>query len=114
CSLACAPNCTTCEESMRAVEDARAVPGPELPVYQATVLADPFTSEVAVPNGGPETRSGVAVAVPPGKPSAAKAAAFVLVTDSVDALLPFSVTTPPVTVDGVVVPVSASTFESNV
>ena len=99
---------------MRTVEDARADPGPELPVYHCTVLAEPLTSDVADPSGEPETRSGAAVACPPGKPSAAKAAGFVLVTDSVDALLPFSVTAPPVTVDGVDVPVSASILESNV
>ena len=37
---------------MRAVDDARAEPGPELPVYQATVFDAPLTSDVAEPNGG--------------------------------------------------------------
>src|SRR5665213_347239 len=57
CSLACAPYCTVCDESIRAVDDARAEPGPELPVYQETVSAVPLTSDVAEPNGEPPTRS---------------------------------------------------------
>ena len=46
------------DESIRAVDDARADPGPELPVYQATVLAEAVTSDVAELNGVPLTRSG--------------------------------------------------------
>ena len=62
---------------MRAVDVERAEPGPELPVYQATVLAGvPLTSDVADPSGEPLTRSGgwVAVTVSAVKPSAANAA----------------------------------------
>ena len=40
-SLAWAPYCTVIAESIRAVADERAEPGPELPVYHCTVLADP-------------------------------------------------------------------------
>src|SRR5665213_290535 len=58
-SLACAPYCTVIAESMRAVDEARADPGPELPVYHCTVLAGvPATSDVAELNGVPLTRSG--------------------------------------------------------
>src|SRR5579864_3374513 len=101
---------------MRTVAVERAEPGPELPVYQATVLADPFASDVALPSGEPETRSGgcVAVAVPLAKPSAAKAAAFELVTERVAALSVCSVTTPPDTVDGVEVPVMESILLNSV
>ena len=58
CSLAWTPILTVSEVSIRAVDDARAEPGPELPVYQATVFAAPLTSDVADPNGVPPTRSG--------------------------------------------------------
>src|SRR5580692_6007982 len=70
CSLACAPYCTVIDGSIRAVDDARGL-APELPVYQATVSAEPLTSDVALLNGEPETRSGgcTAVTVAP-KPSA--------------------------------------------
>ena len=82
-SLACAPYCTVIEESIRAVDDARADPGPELPVYQDTVLALPFTSDVAELNGDPLTRSGGcgAVTLLPPKPSAVNAVEGVLVID---------------------------------
>src|SRR6516165_8228331 len=91
---------------MRTIEDARADPGPELPVYHCTVLAEPLTSDVADPRGEPETRSGVCVAVAvPEKPSAANAAAFELETDSVAASSVLSVIAPPWTVEGVEVPV---------
>ena len=93
----------------------RAGPGPELPVYQATVLADPLTRLVADPNGAPLTRSGGLAAVTvPLKPSAAKAAAFELDIDSEAASSVRSVITPPETVEGFVVPVIASIFDSNV
>ena len=61
---------------MRAVDVERAEPGPELPVYQATVLAEPFVSDVADPSGVPLTRSGGCVAVigEAVKPSEANAA----------------------------------------
>ena len=58
---------------MRAVKEARADPGPELPVYHDTVLVDvPATSDVAELRGEPDTRSGGtgAVTVPLLKPSA--------------------------------------------
>ena len=58
-SLACAPYCTVMAGSIRAVDEARADPGPELPVYHCTVLADvPATSDGAELNGVPLTRSG--------------------------------------------------------
>src|SRR5579883_44763 len=115
CSLACAPNCTVCALSTRTVEVERAVPGPELPVYHSTVFAAPFVRLVAEDSGEPDTRSGPAVAVPlAGKPSAANAALFELVTVSDGAaLLPFSVTMPLVTLEGVEVPVSASILVSS-
>src|SRR5262249_35858426 len=83
CSLACAPNCTVCDESTRTVELARADPGPELPVYQATVLAEPFTRVVALPSGVVPTRSGgwAAVTGLVAKPSDPRAAEFELVID---------------------------------
>src|ERR1700759_1805187 len=87
CLLAWAPNCTVCEESTRTVEVERAEPGPELPVYQATVLAEPLTRLVADPSGEPPTRSGgVGAVTVPLKPSAAKAAAFELVIERPAAL----------------------------
>src|SRR5215472_1434087 len=96
CSLAWAPNCTVCEESTRTVEVARAGPGPELPVYQATVLAEPFTRLVADAKGGPFTRNGgVAAFTVPAKPSAAKAAAFELVIERLEALSVWIVMAPP-------------------
>ena len=97
------------------MEELRAEPGPELPVYQATVLADPLTRLVADPNGEPLTRSGgwVAVTVPL-KPSAANAVALLLEIDSDDASSVRSVTTPPLTVEGFEVPVIASIFVSSV
>src|SRR6185312_15948745 len=98
---------------MVAVE--RAEPGPELPVYQPTVLAEPLTSDVAEPNGAPDTRSGGCTAVTgPAKPSAPNAAAFELVTERVAASSVCSVMTPPLTVEGVDVPVMASIFDSRV
>ena len=76
-------------------------------MYQDTVLAGvPLTSEVAAFNGEPDTRSGGWVAVTvEGKPSAANAAVFELVTEKLAALSVCSVTTPPLMVDGVEVPV---------
>src|SRR5580704_17175781 len=110
-SLACAPYSTVTDWSIRAVDDARAEDsGPGLPVYHDTVFADvPLTRVVALPNGEPPTRTGgfVAAADAP-RPSAANAAEFELVTVSFAPVLLFSVITPPLMVDGTVVPVSAS------
>src|ERR1700694_3504177 len=115
CSLARAPYCTVTDWSMRAVALARAGPDPASPVYQATVFAVPLTSVVALPNGVPPTRSGgtAAVAVA-GRPSAANAGAFELVTDRPAALSVCSEITPPETVDGVEVPVMESIFVNSV
>src|SRR6185312_1106948 len=113
-SLACRPNCTVCEESTRTVAVERAEPGPELPVYHLTVLAEPLTRLVADDKGEPDTRSGgwAALTVPV-KPSAVKAVAFELVTESVEASSVCSVMTPPWIVDGVDVPVIWSIFDSS-
>src|ERR1019366_6820090 len=63
-SLARTPYCTVTDCSTRAVDDARADPGPASPVYQDTVFAGvPLTSDVAVLNGEPPTRSGGRAAV---------------------------------------------------
>src|SRR5437899_1674769 len=101
---------------MREVAVARADPGPDSPVYQVTVFAGvPATCDVAVPSGEPATRSGGNVA--DGgvlKPSAANAAAFVVVTFRLDPALLRNVIAPPLTVDGTVVPVMASIFPSKV
>ena len=56
CSLAWAPKSTVSDESMRATDESRADPGPELPVYQATVSDAPLTSVVGGEPG--PTRSG--------------------------------------------------------
>ena len=84
-------------------------------MYQATVFAEPLTSEVALLNGEPETRSGgwTAVTVGP-KPSAANAAVFELVTFRLAALSVCSVITPPLTVEGVEVPVIESILDNSV
>ena len=58
CPWAWAPKSTGSEVWMRAVDEARAEPGPELPVYQATVFDAPLTSDVADPGGVPPTCSG--------------------------------------------------------
>src|SRR5689334_9372553 len=114
CSLACAPNCTVCESSTRTVAEERAEPGPELPVYQATALAEPLANVVAEESGDPDTRNGGLTAVTvPEKPKAAKAAVFELDTESVEALSVCRVMTPPLIVEGVEVPVIASIFESS-
>ena len=105
--MACAPNCTVCEESIRTVAVERAEPGPELPVYHCTVLAEPLTRVVADCRRRAGTRSGgwVAVTVPPVKPSAANAAAGEVVIERVEASSVLIVITPPWMVDGVEVPV---------
>ena len=108
--------------SIRAVDDARGEEG-ELPVYQATVLAEPLTSDVAELNGEPETRSGgciaeivvpaavvVVAALPAPKPNAPSAACAFgsedeAVIDKLAALSACNVMTPPLTVEGVEVPV---------
>ena len=66
-------------------------------------------------NGGPSTRSGAgfALAVAP-KPSAANAAVFELVTVRLAPSPPCSAIAPPVTVEGVLVPVIESIFASSV
>src|SRR6185312_5758035 len=102
--------------SMRATAVPRAGSLPNSPVYHETVLAGvPPIKLVAVANGGPLTRNGAgfafAVAL---KPNAAKAAAFELETVRLSPSPPCSAITPPVTVDGVLVPVIESIFESNV
>src|SRR5258708_3095075 len=109
------PYCTVTDWSMRAVALARADPEPASPVYQPPVFALPLTSVVALPWGEPPTRSGgtAAVAVA-GRPSAANAGPFELVTDRLAALSVCSVITPPETVDGVEVPVIESIFERSV
>src|SRR6202035_1686592 len=109
CSLACVPYCTVIDGSIRAVSDPRGELD-ELPVYQATVLAEPLTSEFPEL----ETRSGgcTAVMVEELKPSALSAAIAVgleAVMFRLAALSVCSVTTPPLTVDGVDVPVIEST-----
>src|SRR5262252_2173966 len=99
---------------MRTVAVERAEPGPELPVYHCTVLAEPLVSCVAVDSGEPETRSGGCCAVTvlvPLKPSADNAPAGVM--ENVAALGVLMVTTPPWTVEGVVVPVIPSIFDSS-
>jgi hypothetical protein len=87
----------------------------ELPVYQATVLAEPLTKDVAELSGEPETRSGgwSAVTVAP-KPSAPSAAVFELVTFRLAALSVCSVITPPLMVEGVEVPVIESILDNSV
>src|SRR6185312_14689976 len=116
CSLACAPNCTLCEESMRTIAVERAEPGPELPVYHCTVSAEPLTRPVADVSGEPETLSGGRAAMIglEVKPRAPSAAVFELVIESVEALGVLIVIEPPCTVDGVDVPVMASIFDNKV
>src|SRR5262245_18380245 len=115
CSLARTPYWTADVWSTRAVDDAVEGPEPASPVYQATVFAAPLTRAVAVFSGVPPTRSGgwIAVTVGP-KPSAANAAAFELVTLRLAASSVRIVITPPLTDDGVEVPVIESIFVSNV
>src|SRR3954468_8964124 len=116
CSLARTPYCTLADKSTRAVAVARAGPGPASPVYHVIVLAGaPWTSVVAVPNGEVPMRSGGTVAVTAGpKPSAAKAAAFVLVTVRLAALSVFRVIRPPLTVEEIELPVIESILASSV
>src|SRR3954470_19775698 len=110
CSLARIPYCTAADRSTRAVAVARAGPGPASPVYQAIVFVGvPLTSVVAVPNGTLPTRSGGMAAVTLGpKPRARKAAAFELVAVKLAALSVRSLITPPLTVEGLEVPVIES------
>src|SRR5690348_5940256 len=102
-------------ESNRAVEDALGE-AEELPVYQATVSAEPLTSEVAALSGEPETRNGGCTAVTgcDANPSAVNAAAFELVTDRLAALSVCSVITPPLIVEGVELPVIESILDKSV
>src|SRR4051795_1278229 len=116
CSLARTPYCTLADKSTRAVAVARAGPGPASPVYQVIVLAGvPWTSVVAVPNGDVPTRSGGTLAVTAGpKPSAPKAVAFELVTVRLAALSVCRVMRPPLTAEGIEVPVMESILASSV
>jgi len=103
------------DESIRAVAEARG-DGEELPVYQATVWAEPLTSDVAELSGEPDTRNGgwTAVTGCVGKPSAAKVAGFELVTDRLAAFSVCSVMAPPSMVEGVEVPVIESILDNSV
>ena len=76
------------DESIRAVDEARADVGSVLPVYQDTVLAEvPATSDVAELKGEPETRKGGSGAVTvPLRPSAPNAVELLLVIDRLAAL----------------------------
>src|SRR6185295_11670132 len=104
-----------CDWPIRMVAVERAEPGPELPVYQATVFAEPLTSDVDEPSGAPVTRSGgCTAATVPTNTGAPNAATFELVTERVAASSVCSVMTPPLTVEGVDVPVMASIFDSRV
>src|SRR4029077_14861408 len=100
-------------ESIRAVDDARGE-GEELPVYQATVLAGSLTSEVAELSGETETRNGTWVAVTgyDAKPSDGSRDRVELVTDRLPASSVCSVMTPPLTVEGVDVPVTWSILDN--
>src|SRR6478735_3495268 len=103
------------ESSTRAIAVERAEPGPSLPVYHLMVLAEPFTSDVAVLAGEEPTRSGAfgAVTGEDVKPSAVKPALVELMLR-----LPGSsvliVITPPWMVDGFDVPVIWSILSSKV
>src|SRR3954447_2471523 len=104
-----------CAVSIRMVALDRAEPGPLLPVYQATVLAEPLTRLAADPSGVPETRNGgVGAVTVPENPSADKAPAFELDTEKLAASSVRKVITPPLTVDGFEVPLSTSIFDSSV
>src|SRR6476646_3507551 len=100
-------------ESIRAVDDARGE-GEELPVYQATVLVGSLTSEIAELSGEPETRNGTWVAVTGCKPSDASCDGLELVTDRFEASSVCNVITPPLTVEGVDVPVTWSILDNSV
>src|SRR5215213_851366 len=115
CSLARIPYCTVAAGSTRAVAVARAGPGPASPVYQVIVFAAvPLTSEVALLNGMVPTRSGGTAAVTLGpNPSARKAGAFELVAVRLAALSVLSLITPPLTVEGMEVPVIESILASS-
>ena len=101
---------------MRAIAVPRGGSVPTSPVYHETVLADvPPIRLVAVANGGPLTRNGAGFALAVAlKPSAANAAVFELETVRLAPSPPCSAITPPVTVDGVPVPVIESIFASKV
>src|SRR5215210_904384 len=115
CSLARIPYCTVAAGSTRAVAVARADPGPASPVYQAIVFAGvPLTSDVAVLKGMLPTRSGGTAAVTLGaNPSARKVGQFELVTVRLAALSVWSLITPPLTVEGMEVPVIESILASS-
>src|SRR5580698_10179752 len=110
------PYCTVTPEAICAVWVARGDPVVVPPVYHWTVFAAvPLTKEVAVSYGGPLTTSGpgVALTLEP-KPSAANAAGFELVTVRLALLPPYSVTAPPLTVEGSAVPLMESIFDNSV
>ena len=87
-----------------------------MPVYQATVLVGSLTSDVAALGGEPETRNGTWVAVTgcDAKPSDASADGFELVTDRFETSSVCSVIAPPLTVEGVDVPVIWSILDNSV
>src|SRR3954468_1835340 len=106
-SFACAPYCTVTESSTRAIAVERGEPGPSLPRYHFTVVAEPLTSVVAELAGDEPTRSGGCVAVigVELKPSDARAVLFELVMLRLPGSSVLIVITPPWMVDGFVVPV---------
>src|SRR6266702_6259190 len=98
------------ESSTRAMAVERGEPGPSLPVYHLTVLAEPFTSVVAELAGQEPTRSGGCVAViddelKPSAPSAAVAPGVEPEMLRLDASSVLIVIEPPWMVDGFEVPV---------
>lgn len=107
---------TVIPESIRAEDDARGL-GEEFPVYQATVLAEPLTSEVGFAVMLVPLPVVVAVPLAEEKPSAASAACAVGSVDKAEieklaALGVLIVTAPPLIDEGVVVPVIESIAES--
>lgn len=113
--MACMPYSAEIPESTSAVDEARGS-GELFPVYQATVLADPLTSDVAfavmlVPPVA------VIVVLPAEKPNAASAACAVgsEAEAEIEKLATLGVlidTAPPLIDDGVLVPVIESIAES--
>src|SRR5437879_3616954 len=95
------------ESSTRATAVERGEPGPSLPVYHFTVLAEPFTSVVAELAGDEPTRSGGCVAVTGEvlKPSAAVAPGVEPEMLRLAASSVLMVIEPPWMVDGFEVPV---------
>src|SRR3954454_16896068 len=106
-SFACAPYCTVTESSTRAIAVERGDPGPSLPRYHCTVVAEPLTSVVAEPRGDEPTRSGAFAAVTGEvvKPSGADGVVFELVILRLPGLSVLIVITAPLIGDGFVEPV---------